>query len=199
LLAGPEFGFQWVVFSADVIASLGYAFVGVFNPSLIPDVNAYLKPGVDALKWVGMDIRQAPITGPFPEVTYRVMTAVQLWSILAYDIGIVLRVILTKRPLSEPREVVIQRLIASRGLSRIRAQMVYHASCLRLVAFATASSWCVLNAVNGWTVFHVDQYGALPIPGLLFVLPGALALPMCLGIVENIIRDFSLIYGRFFR
>lgn len=199
LFTEDAFHFQWFVFGAGVLVSLAYAALGVASASAVAEMTRVMKPWMDLLGSFGLQIRRPPIDGALPKDAYLVMTGIQVWVAIAYAVGLVARLWLTRRPLSEPRKIVIDRLMAQRGFSRVGAEVAFHLLCGLLVVLGVFFSWCLLNGLHGYFVFRVDAYRVLPIPALAFVLPGALALPMWLGLVENLARDAKLVYGHVFR
>lgn len=181
---------QAPIFLPIIGIAFAYPLIAAFNSTLLGWIDVVLSPTVDALRWIGMGIDKPPMDGPFPTRFYLNETGIVVWGAVIYNAITFAYLIIKRRPMSRNPEKALQRLIEKHRWGRVRAWFAVRSAVFLFgVPFAAYCTACLLNGIHGWFVFHIDEYSAVALPLLVFVLPGALAGMMWLAIAEYFFYD----------
>jgi hypothetical protein len=186
----PWFSQRYVV-APFVLMLCAYTFIAYFNGEWLKLADKIVSPLVDILRVIGFDIHHPMMDGPISERFYTNIIGIGLWEVFVFNMDTIWWIIV-RDPVIGDRNYVTQRLIEKYGMTFEQADRKsrtapYYAGIPFVVFFIAL----FLNSLNGWFVWHVNDYFSAIFYVVLWVFSGSFLATLYFVVFKGIVNSFD--------
>ncbi len=176
---------QKLIVYPTIALTVGYSLIAALSPRALEWVDLLVSPLTRSLELIGLGISKPPIDGPMPEHFYVNVVGLGVWGLVAYNAASIWWMANGKDLKAFDRNIAWQRMKV-----RFGSAGAWFALPLFLFFYAllvTYSALALLNGINGWVAFHVNDFITPVLVVMTFVFPGAFLAALCFPLMRFLV------------